>query len=221
MTAAHRSSVQPNGARSQVARAAESRERLMQAAVELFAENGYEATSAGAIADRAGYARSMVNARYGSKDGLLAAMLKEQWVTQLLTGIAGADDGLGGLLSVLDRLGSFIIDQPVQLRAFLVVSFEAVGSSTIPKQQVTALLSLLDAAIAGALRAGVDDGSVRFGIDPGYEAARIIDTGLGMAYRWVVDPQGYDFAAHVGVWRQNMRTTIGATAPSGPPPVGE
>ena len=134
-----------------------------------------------------------------------------EWVTELLAGIPEAEDGLGGLLSVLDRLGSFIIDQPVQLRAFLVVSFEAVGSSTIPKEQVTALLSILDAAIAGALQAGVDDGSVRSGIDPGYEAAHIIDTGLGMAYRWVVDPHGYDFAARVGVWRCNVRSAVAAT----------
>ncbi|MFI9408657.1 TetR/AcrR family transcriptional regulator [Nocardia gamkensis] len=198
--------------RRQADRVAESRERLMEAAISLFAERGYEATSTGAIADRAGYVRSMVNTRYGGKEGLLVAMLQDEWVTRLLFDVSDAPDGLHGALGVIDRLRVFAVEQPARLRAFLLVSFEATGASSIPKDRVSGLLAALDRTIADALRAGVEDGSVDSGTDPDFEAACIVDAGLGMAYRWVVDAQRYDLAGHLGTWREALFARLGSSA---------
>src|SRR5262249_57141898 len=53
---------------TQAERVAESAQRLMQAAIELIAEKGFQRTSASEIAERAGYSRTMVAARHGSKE---------------------------------------------------------------------------------------------------------------------------------------------------------
>ena len=50
-----------------------SNRRLIEAAAELIAEKGWEATTAAEIGRRAGYSRAMVHARYGSKDAILDA----------------------------------------------------------------------------------------------------------------------------------------------------
>ena len=43
----------------------------MDAAIELIGEKGFDTTTAAEIGERAGYSRSMVHARYGSKESLL------------------------------------------------------------------------------------------------------------------------------------------------------
>lgn len=64
---------------TQEERRAETRQRLLDAAAELFAERGIEASSIDAIANRAGRTSGAVYAHFGGKDGLLFALL-ETWV---------------------------------------------------------------------------------------------------------------------------------------------
>jgi AcrR family transcriptional regulator len=59
-------------------RRAETRERLLAAAAELFAERGIEAASVDAIAERAGRTSGAVYDHFGGKPGLLFALL-EGW----------------------------------------------------------------------------------------------------------------------------------------------
>ena len=57
--------------RTQQERVEESTQRLFRAAAELIAEGGYDAATAAEIGRRAGYSRSMVRARFGSKEQLV------------------------------------------------------------------------------------------------------------------------------------------------------
>ncbi|MFE6922052.1 TetR/AcrR family transcriptional regulator [Nocardia sp. NPDC057663] len=196
--------------RTQAERVAESTERIMAAAIELIAEQGYEATTMGAIADRAGFARSMVNSRFGSKAGLLDALFEEHWINELVTAVDAAEDGLSAVLSMIERLREFVRTEPVRLRAFLVVSFEAVGPSSIPAAQVTGPLSTLDRAMSAALRRGMEDHTVTTLDDPDFHAARLIDIGVGMAYRWAIDPDGYPFANRLVTWKDECARTYRA-----------
>jgi len=50
------------------------RARLRRAALELFAERGFEATSTRAVAARAGLSPALVTRHFGSRDGLRAAV---------------------------------------------------------------------------------------------------------------------------------------------------
>jgi len=73
--------------RTQEERKADTRARLLDAAAELFAERGIDAVSVDAVADAAGRTSGAVYAHFGSKQGLLLALLDE-WAHSLMTVIA-------------------------------------------------------------------------------------------------------------------------------------
>jgi len=62
-------------ARTQEERKAETRSRLLAAAAELFADHGVDAVSVDAVAEAAGRTSGAVYAHFGSKQGLLLALL--------------------------------------------------------------------------------------------------------------------------------------------------
>jgi AcrR family transcriptional regulator len=60
---------------------ASSRERILLSAKHLFARNGYENTSTVAIAREAGTSESQLMKHFGSKQGLLSAILDRGWAS--------------------------------------------------------------------------------------------------------------------------------------------
>jgi len=74
-------------ARTQEERRAETRSRLLDAAATLFADHGIDAVSVDAVADAAGRTSGAVYDHFGSKQGLLLALLDE-WSHSLVTVIA-------------------------------------------------------------------------------------------------------------------------------------
>jgi AcrR family transcriptional regulator len=57
--------VTPTVRRTQSERVDESTSRLLEAAAELIADQGYHNTTAGQIAQRAGFSRELVRVRFG------------------------------------------------------------------------------------------------------------------------------------------------------------
>ena len=81
-------------------RRAETRERLLAAAAELFAERGIEGSSVDAIAERAERTSGAVYDHFGGKPGLLFALL-EGWVDEVAA-VIGAE--VNAATSLDDRL---------------------------------------------------------------------------------------------------------------------
>ena len=77
-----------------MAAAEDKRTLILQAAVRVFAAEGYEATRVGDIAKEAGVAYGLVYHYFGSKDAVLEAVFREQW-GRLLAALALAE-GDGG-----------------------------------------------------------------------------------------------------------------------------
>ena len=69
-------------ARTQEQRRAETRRRLLEAAAALFAERGIEGTSVDAIADAAERTSGALYDHFGSKEGVLSALL-ESWTNEV------------------------------------------------------------------------------------------------------------------------------------------
>jgi len=59
------------------ARSARSSKRLVQAATELIAKQGYSATTIAQIAQKAGYSHGLVSQRFGSKSELIRMLARE------------------------------------------------------------------------------------------------------------------------------------------------
>lgn len=83
-------------------RRAQTRQRLLDAAAELFAERGIEAASVDAIAERAGRTSGAIYDHFDSKEGLLFALL-EGWVDDVAVAIVAE---LAGATSLEERLAT-------------------------------------------------------------------------------------------------------------------
>ncbi len=94
-------------AKTQQERKAETRARLLTAAAELFAEQGVDAVSVDAVAEAAGRTSGAVYAHFGSKQGLLLALLdswKDSVRTVLLAEVAVTESPRGQLAAVWDNV---------------------------------------------------------------------------------------------------------------------
>ena len=69
----------------------EKREQILQAAVRVFAAQGYESTRVGDIAKDAGVAYGLVYHYFGSKEAVLEAVFREAW-GRLLAAVALAEE---------------------------------------------------------------------------------------------------------------------------------
>ena len=90
-------------ARTQDERKTETRSRLLAAAAALFADQGIDAVSVDAVAEAAGRTSGSVYAHFGSKQGLLMALLdewKDSVLTVLLAEVAVSDSPAGQLGAV-------------------------------------------------------------------------------------------------------------------------
>jgi AcrR family transcriptional regulator len=94
---------------TQQERKAETRARLLTAAAELFADQGIDAVSVDAVAEAAGRTSGAVYAHFGSKQGLLLALLdswKDTVRTLLLAEVAVSGSPEGQLRAVWDNVAA-------------------------------------------------------------------------------------------------------------------
>jgi AcrR family transcriptional regulator len=87
-------------------------ERILDAAGQLFYEQGINATGMEAVAAAAGVTKKTISDRFGSKDALVEAYLRargERWRAWLLAGIEQAPpDPAERLLATFDALGGWL-----------------------------------------------------------------------------------------------------------------
>lgn len=98
--------------------AVETRERLLRAAADVFAERGYDGTRVADIAAAAGVSNGALYAHFGSKGELLVAALRAHG-RRLLADLLAADPD-GPVLDVLLAIGRGLT-RPGDARAYLIV----------------------------------------------------------------------------------------------------
>ncbi|WP_224387659.1 TetR/AcrR family transcriptional regulator [Pseudonocardia sp. ICBG1293] len=144
-----------------------ARERLVVAAVELFNEQGYDATTVAQLAERAGVTRSTFFRHFSDKREVLVA--GQETLSRLLAeGVAGAPAGAGPLAAVaagLERASSHM----GPLNRDLGPRLEAAVAASAELQERDALKRVgLAAAMSAALVArGVPDPAARLAAELG------------------------------------------------------
>ncbi|OEV30626.1 TetR family transcriptional regulator, partial [Streptomyces nanshensis] len=123
-----------------------SRERLLQATVDLVGERGFEATTLGDIADRAGAARGLISYYFPGKRQLfqsavhrLMHLTLEEALTRppLPEGPGAGDESLARAIDAVLGLGR---DRPVLMRAHMAGILQQEGFVQCPEQQRLAAL---------------------------------------------------------------------------------
>lgn len=100
-----------------------SRDRIQLAAKDLFAKNGYENTSTVAIARQAGTSESQLMKHFGSKQGLLFAILEQGWSVVLHRAYALSSVPVRSPRILVDVLKSYIaeLEHDSEMKALLVL----------------------------------------------------------------------------------------------------
>ncbi|MER5183197.1 helix-turn-helix domain-containing protein [Streptomyces sp. NPDC002896] len=115
-----------------------SRERLLQATVELVSERGYEATTLGDIADRAGSARGLVSYYFPGKRQLLQSAvhrLMHRTLQEALEREPRTEDGRERLARAIDAILGLAEDRPRLMRSHMAGILQAEGFIRCPEQQ--------------------------------------------------------------------------------------
>jgi AcrR family transcriptional regulator len=104
-----------------------SRERILDAATELFATRGYAGAGVDRLAERSGIAKTAIYYHFGNKEGLLAAVL-ERTATQWIEGIQQAALQAGDPLERLDRalagMRAMLEERPWIYKLFQILALE-------------------------------------------------------------------------------------------------
>ncbi|MEU6813918.1 helix-turn-helix domain-containing protein [Streptomyces sp. NPDC046860] len=132
-----------------------SRERLLQAAVELVDERGFEATTLGDIADRAGSARGLVSYYFPGKRQLVQSAvhrLMHRTLQEALEREPRTEDGRERLARAIDAILGLARERPVLMRQHMSGLLLAEGFVQCPEQR--RLSELLGDTVA---RCGSDD----------------------------------------------------------------
>ncbi|WP_338675055.1 helix-turn-helix domain-containing protein [Streptomyces sp. SCSIO 30461] len=115
-----------------------SRERLLQATVDLVGERGYEATTLGDIADRAGSARGLVSYYFTGKRQLFQSAvhrLMHLTLEAALERAPRAEDGGEELARAIDSVLGLAVQRPVLMRAHMAGILQAEGFVRCSEQQ--------------------------------------------------------------------------------------
>lgn len=123
--------------RTQAERRAQSDDRLLEAAAAIIAEEGYMAATLERVGERAGFSRGLASRKYGSKDGLIEAVIwrvSAQVHAEVDAATAGLDSPLEQLLALFDRFVELVTSDSA-VRAYFVL-FSAMIANRLETRSV-------------------------------------------------------------------------------------
>ena len=173
----------------------ESRKRLIDAATGLFAERGYRDASVQAIGEAAGISRGSIFWHFGSKEGLLWAVVQRaftRWETDALVPDVGDAHGVEAIRRALRSHRRFLAEDAATLRLLFVLMFEALGPRPELAGEFARLHRDLRALATPWLVQAAAEGEFRADVDPRTIVTLIIGTLGGIVYQYLLDPDGLD-----------------------------
>ena len=123
-------------------------------AAELIAEGGYDAATAAEIGRRAGYSRSIMRARFGSKEQLIDAVIRSAYEGPLTVPLPESATGMERVLARIDALGRLVDESPALLRMLYAVEFQAAGKGSGMTDRAASWVGQLRSDTFEALREG-------------------------------------------------------------------
>ncbi|QIS19462.1 TetR family transcriptional regulator [Nocardia terpenica] len=164
------------------ATARESRELLIRAATELFAEQGFRRTTFADVAGRAGISRGSIPWHFGNKDGLLQAVIDEA-VRSIATREGPEPVGIQAALS--DALE--IVRLP-STRLFITLLAEAVE----PGSPIRGHYAQLHAALRDRLGSRIGEIDLPAGMTRDDFLTVVFGAVIGINQQWSVAPERVD-----------------------------
>jgi AcrR family transcriptional regulator len=172
----------PPPRRTQVDRREESDRRMLRAATRLFARQGVSGTSLAEVGLAAGYSRGLPVDRYGSKRGLIEALL-DSMAAWFAARVADTTSSKRGVAAVLDRIEAHVDGarkSPVATAALYAIYLESLAAMPALRPKVGALLERWRRDLVVGLRQAQSAGELRSDIDCEQHAAIILGALRGL-----------------------------------------
>jgi AcrR family transcriptional regulator len=161
----------------------ETRERIFESAVVLFAAHGYDSTTMEQIGERADVSRATVFNYFARKEDIVFewfGRLRVEFAAALVEDDQHTVDSTSRLRRAFRVLADGYDADPATGRA-MVRAWQRAGGPLLANGSDAPQL------VANAVRAGQRDGDVPRGVDPDRAALILFDAYLGVLYRWVLD----------------------------------
>ena len=184
--------------RTQAERAATASRRMLRAARQLIARQGYTKTTLAQVGKEAGYTGGLVSHHFGSKEGMLRELVGRIAGRFYADQIRPATDeltGLDALVATADTYLNELVVREDRMRALYVLMGEALG----PVSEINDVFAELNKGFRENARRlieeGQDRGEIRRDLDPEAEAGLFVGMLRGVALQWMSDPGCCDLAA--------------------------
>ena len=175
-------------------RSVESTQHIVHCATELFVERGYTATTFAMIAERTGFSRSIVTARFGNKENLAFAVVRRataQW-DEVFSQHETSGTGLDDLLAFVRLSQSGIVADPTSRLVLERLYSESLSPLSPLHLRFQQSVIDLGARLASYIQKGVKDGSIRKDVNVDATAQLLIAQLRGIGYQWFLFPELVD-----------------------------
>jgi AcrR family transcriptional regulator len=180
----------PAKRRSQAERRDESERLLLEATLDVVAREGVAAATFDSIGRAAGYSRGLATQRFGSKQGLIEAviahlhrerdtLLEEEHVSEL--------PALDALVRYVDTYMRDL-DRDAGGRAYFMLMASSIADLSEMRAAFAAAHERVGRWLEALIRRGQKEGNIRADIDPASGAIVVGSLLIGLSVQWLVDP---------------------------------
>ncbi len=191
--------------RSNEERRQDSDQRIINAALELFATQGYLRTTLIQIGNTAGCTGTLVSNRFKSKEGLLRAVLAH--IMRRFEDAPGKQDTKHAQELMTDFLELYlkdVADREDRIRALHVIIGEALGAIPEIQDEIISVYTTFRGRVAGLVRAGIETGDYKADTDPDQASIIIVGMLRGITMQYLADPKAIDLKAMTPAIQRNV-----------------
>jgi AcrR family transcriptional regulator len=180
----------PQRRRTQAERRDESGRGLVKAAIAVVAEEGVSAATFEAIGRQGGYSRGLVGQRFGSKLGLIEAVIDYLHDDKDVFAKADRFDGVSGLEALLTFVDIYLqrLAHPGEVRAYFRLLSWSVADISAFRSLFAAEHDRIRVRFEGWVRRGQAEGQIRADLDPTAAALMVGSQLLGLSMQVLIDP---------------------------------
>ena len=179
------------------ARSERSSKRLLDAATELIAEQGYSATTIAQIAQKAGYSHGLVSQRFGSKSDLIQMLAREfqsYFAIDKLEPALKKSHGLDALIVMVETYLDAVAGSGMLGRAY----YELFGESIVLVPEIHQTFVKADRnfreLLIKTIRSAIKVGEMPEEVEVNALASVVLSIIRGISMQWVLDGGSIDLA---------------------------
>jgi len=181
--------------RTQEERKAESERQIIRAAIRIFARQGYLRTTLNEVGEEAGYTGGLVSHRFGSKAGLLKAVITNSGTRFLQDQIGESLETESAEEALKNYIAIYMEEVTLReshLRALYVIMGEALGGDEEIQQDVAEFNKRARGRIASIVQRGIDSGEFKQEVDAAAAGVLIMGMLRGVIMQYLFDRDAFD-----------------------------